>query len=513
VIAPAKKDSTVRWCYLALGAFTLLLVAGFVLGDGMAPAGRRLAKVTGIDPPAYFGVSHALLFHQDFDLSEEYQRVKPDDSPWTARRKETGHYSSAYAVGYSILAAPFLAAGTLMDALAGNPATGYSGFAILGYCLANVVLTGLALMSLFAFTRNVAEFWGSAPRTAALYALFTTGAIFFGTSVGYYAFSPMSHATTFFCASLFLAYWWRVRERTDVRSWVFLGLLGGFLSITRWQDIFFLTAPILADLLGGPRGLLPRVRSRIAYGAAAALCWTPQVVEWKYIYGKFLTVPQGEGFFVFPPPFIPQVLFSTRNGWVMWTPLVLLGVSGLIVGARRKARLLLPWIVVIALEIGLIGSLPTTWHGGEGFSARYLTSNAPLIALGLVTLLCLATRNVRFLVMGAALVFCLFSVVSAVEFRLDLIPRADRLTASEYFTDKLRPLQVRRRKQMLRQAEALLSQGSPAAAAAVLEAAAADGPDRDILVALSKAYRASGREPEARNADQRLTILMQSRLF
>jgi hypothetical protein len=513
VIAPARKDSLVQWCYLALGAFTLLLVAGFVLGDSMAPAGRRLAKVTGIDPPAYFGVSHALLFHRDFDLSEEYQRVKPDDSPGTALRNETGHYGSPYAVGYSILAAPFLGVGTLLDAWSGRPADGYSHFAILGYCLTNVVLTGLGLMSLFAFTRNVAEFWGSAPRTAAFYALFTTGAIFFGTSVGYYAFSPMSHAATFLCASLFLAYWWKVREKTDVRSWVFLGLLGGFLSITRWQDIFFLTAPILADLLGGTRGLTPRIRSRLAYGLAALLCWTPQVAEWKYIFGKFLTVPQGGGFFVFPPPFIPQVLFSTRNGWVMWTPLVLLGVSGLIWGARREVRLLSPWLVVIALEISLIGSLPTTWHGGEGFSARYLTSNAPLIALGLVTLLCLATRNLRFLVMGATLAFCLFSVVSAVEFRLDLIPRADRLTVSEYFTDKFRLLQVRRRKQTVRQAEALLSQGSPSAAVTVLEAVAADGPDRDVLAELSKAYRASGREPEARYADRRLTMLMQSRLF
>lgn len=491
----------------------MLLVAGFVLGDGVAPAGRRLAKVTGIDPTGYFGVSHAMLFHQNFNLAEEYQHVKPAENSWTQPQPETGHYGSVWAVGYSILAAPFLGAGTLLDALTGRPADGYSHFAILGFCLTNVVLTGLGLMALFSFTLNVADFWNIAPRAAAYFALFTTAATFLGTTVGYYAFSPMAHAAEFFWANLFLAYWWRVRERIDVRGWVFLGFLGGFLSITRWQDIFFLAAPILADALGGASGLVARIRSRIAYVAAAAFCWIPQVLEWKYIYNRFLTIPQGSGFFTFPPSVVQNVLFSTRSGWIAWTPLVLLGLCGLIWGGRRQPRLWLPWMVVVLLEVCLIGSSPASWHGGDGFGARYLTSLTAPISLGLVTLLCLAARNVRPLIVGAALACCLFSVVSAVEFRLDLIPHADRLTVSEYFTDKFRPLQVRRRKQLVRQAEALLSQGSPSAAVTVLEAVAADGPDRDVLAELSKAYRASGREPDARNADWRLAMLMRSRLF
>jgi hypothetical protein len=511
-IGPRSPERFIQFCYWSLAAFTLLLAAGFVLGDRIAPAGKRLAKITGVDAPGYFGVSHALLFHRNFDFSEEYNRVKPDDNPWTALRKETGHYGSVHGVGYSILAAPFLAAGTLVDGLTGSRADGYSRFAILGYCLANVVLTGLGLMALFAFIRGVAEFWGTAPRTASFYALFAATATFFGTNVGYYAVSPMSHAATFFCVSLFLAYWWRVRERTDVLRWVLLGLIGGVLSITRWQDILFLAAPILSDLFLGTAGLMPLIRSRLAYGAAAAFCWTPQLLEWKYIFGKYLTVPTGDGFFVFPPPFVLNVLFSTRNGWVPWTPLVLLGLAGLIWAARREARLWVPWIVVIVLEIVLIGST-RTWHGGESFSARYLTCLAPLIALGLVNLLCFSKPKGRLWVMSAALVFCLFSFVTAIQFRLDLIPRDDRLTLSEYVTDKFRLFKVMRRKLMVRQSETLLIQGSPAAAVAELEAAESYGLDRDVLAELSKAYRASGRESDAQDADRSLTKLMDSRMF
>jgi hypothetical protein len=499
-------------CYWLLAAFAITLAIGFVLGDSMSLAGKRVAKVAGVDPPGYFDVSHAILFHRNFDITDEYHHVKPDDSPFTALRKETGHYGTVYAIGYSILAAPFLGAGTLVDRLAGNAPDGYSHFAILGYCLTNVVLTGLGLIALFTFLRNVAESWGTAPRPAALYALFAVGATFCGTNVGFYAFSPMSHASTVFCACVFLAYWWRVRDRTDIPSWILLGLIGGLLSISRWQDIFFLGGPILADLFSGTAGIVSRIRSRVAYGIVAVLWWIPQLLEWKYMYGKYLTVPQGDGFFVFPPVFVPQALFSTRDGWFMWTPLVLLGLTGLVWGSLRAARLILPWLVVVTLEIAIVGSM-WTWHGGEGFSERYLTSSAPLIALGLVTLLCLATRNVRVLAMAAAVVCCVFTVVGAVQFRLDLVPRSDRLTASEYLTDKFRLREVRRRKAAVQRAEQLIGQGSPAAAVAALEEVEVYGPDREVFAELSKAYRASGREAEAQDTDRRLTMFLQSRLF
>jgi hypothetical protein len=507
--------ATTRLCYLVLGLFTILLMTSFVLLDHLAPIGRRLSKVTGVDPPAYFGVCHALLFHRDFDLSDEFERVKPDDSLWTAVRKETGHRGSSYAIGYSVVAIPFLAAGTALDALVGNPADGYSYFAILGYCLANVILTCIGLTALFTFLHDTAGLWGVSGPRSAVYALFVTGAIFCGTSVGYYAFSQMSHASTFCCGSLFLACWWKVREGTDVRGWAVLGLIGGVLSICRWQDVFYLGAPLLFDLLdGGLRGVLPRLRSRAIYAGVIALCWIPQFLEWKYMYGRFFLIPQGEGFIVLPPHFIPQVLFSSQNGWFFWTPLALLGFCGLLFGAVKVTRVFLPWIVVIALEVALIGSLPITWHGGDSFSSRYLTSCVPLISLGLVTLIYAASGLMRAIVAVVAVACCLFAVLFAIQFRLDLILRHDRLTAAECFTDKLRLLQVKRRKLAVQQAETLLAQGSAAAAVQTLESAEkAYGDNRDLLSALSKAYRASGREADAEHAEKQWEILMQSRLW
>lgn len=502
-----------RSCYAALAAFTIVLMVTFVLLDHFAPAGRRVAKVGGVDATAYFGVSHSLLFHHDFNLTDEYQHVKPDDNRWTRVRPETGHPGSPYAVGYSLLASPLLAAGTALDALVGNPADGYSRFAMLGYCLANVALTGLGLIALFAFLHQTAGLWGVREPLAAAGALSIAFSAFFGTSVGYYAFAQMSHAATFWGASLFLAWWWKVRDTNGIRDWMVLGLLAGVLSISRWQDVFYLGGPLLFDLMGGLGGIRSRLRSRIVYLAVAALCWGPQLLEWKYIYGRYLLIPQGNGFIVFPPPFVLQVLFSSRSGWFFWTPLTLLGFAGLVFGAWKMPRVYLPWIVVIALEVGLIASLPTTWHGADSFSSRYLTSCVPLIAFGAVTILYSASRPWRFAVMAAVAACCLFTILFAIQFRLDLIPRDDRLTPAECFADKLRLRQVHRQKLAVQRAQDLLQRGSPDAAVATLEKAELCGEDRDVLSTLSAAYRASGREADARKTDIQWNRLMQSRLW
>jgi hypothetical protein len=502
-----------RVSYAILCFSTIMLAAVFLFGNEIAPAGRKLAKIAGDDPPVYFDVSHALLFRGSFDIAPEFRKLKPTEDSATPISPITGHQTSPFPIGYSILAIPFLAAGTAVDAIAGNAADGFSHYAVLFYCLTNVVLTGLGLLALFTFLyQAAASFGGISPARANIVALAATFAVFFGTSVAYYAFSEMSHAATFLTGSFFLAWWWRIRERTDVRSWAILGLLAGAVSIARWQDIFFAGAPLLFDLMAGRTEISRRIRSRTIYAAFIVLCWVPQMLQWKFMFGKYLTVPQGSGFIVFPPHFIPNVLFSSEHGWFAWTPLALVGVLGLIAGAVQAPRVFIPWIAAVALEVSLIASLPLTWHSGPAFGNRYMTSSAPVIGLGLLFLLCRYTRPVRVMVATAAAVCCLFSVLFAVQFRLDLIPKLDRLTPAELFGDKFNLPRIHRQKLAAQQADDLIFGGAPEKAVGILQAAA-NPPNSDVLSELSKAYRAMGEENKAREAEKRLRDLRETRLF
>jgi len=341
-------------------------------------------------------------------------------------------------------------------------------------------------------------------------------AIFFGTDVGFYTFSPMSHIATFFWASVFLAWWWEIRCGTSALRWAVLGIMGGMLSISRWQEIFYLGAPLLLDLLerryNSDRAAW--LRSRVAYAIAAAVCWIPQVLEWKSLFGRYLTIPQGAHFFEFPPVHVAQVLFSSHCGWFFWTPIALLGICGLVYGGIRVSRFYWPLLVVFALELLVLGSLRISWSGHDSFGARYLTSSVPLAAFGLATILFTARPLWRNTFAAFAAVSVAFTLLFAVQYRLDLIPRNNRLTVREAFGDKLHLREAMKRRAAFLAASFEMKTGAYQAAVQKLESAkAANGEDRQLLAALASAYREAGSPAEGAIAEQRLRALRDSQLF
>lgn len=501
-----------RQAYGIVGAFALTLLLAFAALDALAPAGRRLAKVGGEDPVAYFGIAHSLLFDGDFDLTNEYARKPPSGRMWTPVQEATGLPGSPWGIGYSLLEIPFLAAGTAVDKLAGNPADGYSQFAILFYCFGSPVFAGLGLIALLSAVLRVPEYVGR-ERTDVSLALAAVFAIFFGTSAGYYAFSQTSHASTFLFSSLFLALWLKARESDRMLDWVFVGLAGGFLSICRWQELVFLAGPAVYELFAGN----PFKRSaawwaaRAASASMVAVCWIPQIVQWKLTYDKYFTIPQGSGFLTFPPQWVPNVLLSSRNGWFTWTPLVVLCCTGLLIGLYRKARLFAPWIVVMIFEVMVVGSM-RTWHGHESFGARYLLSMAPILALGLWQFSDSLGRSNRRLLSGAVLVCVLFTCAFAVQFRFDWVPKDETLTAGELLWDKFRLPAVRLRNQGRAEGLAALSRGDAAGAVTALERVRRLGEDRQVEEALARALRAAGDTTGAKAAELRYRAIQDSRL-
>jgi hypothetical protein len=237
-------------------------------------------------------------------------------------------------------------------------------------------------------------------------------------------------------SAAFLLVWWQVKESNELTAWLSLGICGGLLSICRWQDVLFLLAPPLYELVGRRR--LVALWKWCAYCAAAVLCWVPQIAQWKEIYGRYLTIPQGPGFLEFPPRFMALVLLSSNHGWFIWTPITIVGLAGLLAGASKNAALYGPWIAVIVLEVGVMGSMPTNWNCDDSFGIRSLTSCIPSIAWGTAVLISRANRRAVKLLLGGFIGVCVvYTTLFAVQFRLGLIPRGGPLTMSELLWDKL----------------------------------------------------------------------------
>ncbi len=143
--------------YRILLGFTVLLLTMFAVLDASAPGGRRLVKITGIDTVNYYDVTHSLLFDHDFNLTNELQRIPPD-SPFWFSKQPSGLPGSPWGVGFPILEMPLVAAGTVIDVVAGRPADGYGPAAVYLYCLGSVLMTGFGLIFLFHFLYEFAVF-------------------------------------------------------------------------------------------------------------------------------------------------------------------------------------------------------------------------------------------------------------------------------------------------------------------------------------------------------------------
>ena len=215
------SPSAARRQWAIVGAMAIALIPVFLILNHIAPGGRPLAAFRGIDSAGYFGAAHSVLFHRNFDLSNEYKRVPPGEaSLLTASRKESGLPGNPWPIGYPLLSIPFLAFGSVIDHIAGHAADGYSHFAMLSYSLANVVFTGAGLILLFSFLRKSSELFAKqySPEFRGWISVFVAGAVLIGTTVSYYAFSLMSHASTFLMASLFLRLWWEARRSDRIAT-------------------------------------------------------------------------------------------------------------------------------------------------------------------------------------------------------------------------------------------------------------------------------------------------------
>jgi len=508
-----------------LAGFWLLgaLLAGLLLtADALRPGGRAVVKISGVDAAAYFAVAHSLLLDRDLDLTNQYQVIAHEISPWLAVAPATGRPGSPFPIGYSLLTLPFLALGHGLDLALGRAGDGHSGLALTCYHLANPVFLGLGLGFLFLFLRGLAAAWGLEQRRGDWLAFWSCLWLWPATTLAYLAFSPMTHVSAFMAASLFLWRWWAARDGDRPGAWLGAGLAAGLMIICRWQTALFLIVPLFDEVWGlvVSRGAAWRERpgawwgARLLAAAGLLLVVTPQLLEWKAIYGGYLLVPQGEGFLGSLPRHFFAVLFSSLRGWFVWTPITLLGAAGLVWGSWRWPRLGLPLLLAVIGQVALVGSLANAWRQPHSFGARMLTESLPFAAAGLVALMGSLPAWPRRTAWGLVTLCAAFTLTFAAQYRLDLVPKDDRLTFQELVTDKLLLPRAIARGRAASAAQADLTAGRAEAASARLRAALTQsGPDRRLLELLARAETTAGRHQAAAEARSQLAALLERRLY
>jgi hypothetical protein len=404
-----------RWL-LVIFFVSLPLMNPWVRGDGIGYYALARAPL----------IEHSLNFERDYrsgNASFRDARFEENGRPRSFLVTSTGHLDNHFTVGPAILWAPFLLiahAGVSLARAFGSQvaADGFSAPYRFAMAFGTALYGFLGLLLSARVAREyVDERW----------AFLATIAIWWGSSLPVYMyFNPSwSHAHSAFAVALFLWYWHKTRNQRTTRQWCVLGVIASLMLNVYYANVTILVVLIVeairqyrAAFRGASAGSFRRheagntaARVDPSFGDAArhnsslgfpsvaqllvnhllfclivVVCLLPTFISRYVIYGSALEsgyVPLG--YWAWRSPYFLSVLFSSDHGLLVWTPVVILAVAGLVVFWRREPRVGAPILAAVLAFYLLIACYPD-WDGISSYGNRFFISlTAPLI-LGLSVL-------------------------------------------------------------------------------------------------------------------------------
>ena len=263
-------------------------------------------------------------------IEEQYH---PGPGMGQAFQHPSGNYVMKYTLGQALQFLPWFMAAHLLAGPLGYPADGFSlpYQAAIGWGSLIVALLGLW------FLRRVLKMYFSDKTVASVLIC-----IVFGTNYLEYAgiTGAMTHNWLFTLYVLLIFSTIRFYQKPSFAWAAAIGLLVGWAALTRPTEIISVIIPVLWGVsswaaLRGRLLFFKQYFSKITLAAlvAAAVVFL-QAAYWKYATGEWFVYSYQEQGFSWRHPHLSDVLFSARAGWLVYTPMMVFAVLGLLLLRR-----------------------------------------------------------------------------------------------------------------------------------------------------------------------------------
>jgi hypothetical protein len=390
-------------------------------------------RIYASDEIQYFSYLRSLWFDHDVSFENEYRyfydrnvgRGESFHATFLELRTDTGRRPNFGTMGSAILWAPFYAAGDVVARLVGSRTDGYSRPYVAAVAYGSAFYGFAAIVLAVAAARMVL---GRGPRIHANESgigieLVAAILVWIGTPLLFYMYiaPPYSHACSAFAVALFLFVWLHVRRTWSVRGAVALGLCGALMAMVREQDVFFGLGPavdfvIMAGCAVRSGGQAGRVRAHYLKTAAAgcvafAAGYAPQLLAYSALNGypgpSRLVVRKMS----WHSPHALQVLGSPEHGFLLWTPLAVVAISGLALlawrgqGERRRIGALI--LLMLALQVYVSGSVDS-WTVAGAFGQRRFVAVTALLTIGLAVFLRAVPTGIARVAAGTMIALCVW---------------------------------------------------------------------------------------------------------
>jgi len=348
-----------------------------------------------------------------------------------------GHYVMKYSMGMSFFYAPFFFIGHVVARVSGFPADGFSlpyQYAILTGGILYTLLGIWALSSLLVrlFSRGISVF-------VVIIIIFSTNYLLHVTMYGQNA---MTHSYLFMTYALILWLTMLWHESHKLQHAVLLGLVCGLTILSRPSEMVCLIIPALWGVTGIASArekirLVSRHKKQlILFALILFSLGLIQMAYWKIYTGKFLFYSYGgnagEGF-EFLRPYLFNVLFSFRKGWLVYTPVMLFALAGFYFMYKNNRRVFYALLVYFILNLYVVSSWSSWWYA-QSFSQRALIPSYPVMAVGLGYFLTWLKGQGRWKALGYGLIACciLLNIFQTIQAHLGVID-GDSMTKAYYF--------------------------------------------------------------------------------
>ncbi len=202
----------------------------------------------------------------------------------------------------------------------------------------------------------------------------------------------MSHLYNFSLFAIFM--WLTVKwfDRPSLKWSILVGLITGLITVTRPNNAIIVLLFILYGI-----NHLSSIKQQIALfwqqkwnllviALCAAVMVAPQLFYWKFVTGHWVYYSYGENEkFFFNNPQILNGLFSYRKGWLLYTPVMAIALTGLFFMKDKVKIWLLPVLVFMLLNIYITFSWWSWWYGGS-FGMRPMIDSYSILAIPLAAI-------------------------------------------------------------------------------------------------------------------------------
>jgi hypothetical protein len=307
----------------------------------------------GGDPLGYYLYLPSFFVYHDLATMHTTMTVK--FSQCLPYLKADSAYQNKYFIGTAVLQAPFF---LIAHALAGHYHQLRTGFSMIYMYAVEASALFYSLMALFFIMIVLRRYFSDAVVAMVILILALATNLYFLVV----AQPPFSHIYLLFEYSILL--WVTIRFYENLRSGYILliGLVCGMVILTRFNEVYVVPIPLLwglhsgADLRDRIRLLKKFIFPVFGAGIIIILCILPQLIYWKISSGKYLYYSyQGESF-DFLHPHIWDGLTDGSNGWLVYSPIMILSLTGIYACLRHRHTASVAILFFISLHMYVIYS-------------------------------------------------------------------------------------------------------------------------------------------------------------